>query len=233
MATDSSFEASSAFYGGIDPRDIPRYNYPEASRATGVPPSTIATWVREAKSVKGLFRPVIERPGEGRLLSFFNLIEVHVLRSLRTKHRVQLQHVREAAAVAEAEYDIQKLLLSQELCFNAGDLFLQRYGEIIQLSRAEQLALHGVLGANLKRIDWIGGQPRDFSPLERVTQTGKKLILVSPSISFGRPIVSRLGITTRAIADRINAGEPANDVVLDYGLTQEELTEALAYESAA
>lgn len=232
MVTDSSFEAS-ALYGGIDPRDIPRYNYPEAARATGVPASTIATWVRESKHPKGFFKPVIERPGEGGRLSFFNLIEVHVLRSLRTKHGIQLQQVREAAAVAEAEYSIPKLLLSEELCFNAGDLFLRRYGEIVQLSRVEQLLIHEVLGTNLKRIDWVGGQPRDFSPLERVTHTGKKLILVSPSISFGRSIVSRLGVTTRAIADRINAGEASEVVLEDYGLTPEELTEALAYESAA
>src|SRR4051812_45177993 len=95
--------AANDLYGGKDPRDLARYSYSEAARATGVPASTIASWVKTKPARKvdgGFFRPVIERPGEGRL-SFYNLIEVHVLRSLRTKHSVQLEHVRRAAEVAE------------------------------------------------------------------------------------------------------------------------------------
>src|SRR4051812_3686134 len=106
---------STTLYGGKDPRDLPRYSYSEAARGTGVPATTIATWVRgqpyNRKADRGFFRPVIERPGEGRL-SFFNLIEVHVLRSLRTRHAVKLDHVRQAAAAAERRYRIPKLLLS-------------------------------------------------------------------------------------------------------------------------
>lgn len=235
--TPVSSEGLNFLYGGSDPRDLPRYSYSEAARATGVPASTIAAWVRgmgyAIKGGKGFFKPVIERPGEGRL-SFYNLIEVHVLRSLRTKHAVKLQHVREAAAVAEQEYNIPKLLLSEQLRFAAGELFLEHYGRIVQLSRAEQLALQGMLNSQLRRIEFgAGGLPLDFSPLERVTLTGRKLILVSPTISFGRPIVRRVGVTTRSIADRINAGESARDVCDDYGLEPDELTEALAYESAA
>lgn len=235
--TQTPLRDSNFLYGGLDPRDLPRYSYAEAARATGVPASTIAAWVRgqdyTKKSGKGFFRPVIERPGDGRL-SFYNLIEVHVLRSLRTKHAVQLQHVREAAAVAEEQFKIPKLLLSEELRFGAGDLFLEQYGRIVQLSRAEQLVLHSVLDAHLERIEFgPGGLPKDFSPLERLSVTGRKLILVSPTISFGRPIVKRVGITTRAIADRINADESKEDVMKDYGLEPDELTEALAYESAA
>lgn len=223
-------------YGGKDPRDLPRYSYPEAARATGVPASTIATWVRgqgyTRKHDRGFFRPVIERPGGGRL-SFFNLIEVHVLRSLRTKHAVKLDHVRQAASLAEKQYNVEKLLLSEELRFNAGALFLEQYGRLLQLTPAEQYSIAAVLDSYLDRIEWENGLPKDFSPIERLTATARKLILVSPVISFGRPIVKRLGVTTRAIADRINAGESEDSVVADYGLGPDELKEALAYETAA
>ncbi|CAN5461143.1 hypothetical protein BH09GEM1_BH09GEM1_34110 [soil metagenome] len=231
-------QTTDAIYGGADPRDLPRYSYSEASRATGVPASTIAAWVRGQDYTlrhggKAFFRPVIERPGEGRL-SFYNLIEVHVLRSLRTKHAVQLQHVREAPEIAEAKFNLPKLLLSDQLRFGAGDLFLAQYGRMVQLSRAEQLVLQSLLITHLDRIEFgSGGLPLDFSPLERITLTGRKLLLVSPVISFGRPIVRRLGVTTRAIAERINLGESAEDVRSDYGLQPDELSEALAYESAA
>lgn len=233
--TEAGGNSATDLYGGKDPRDLARYSYSEAARATGVPASTIASWVRpkSTRRVGGdFFRPVIERPGEGRL-SFYNLIEVHVLRSLRTKHSVQLEHVRRAAEVAEAEYRIPKLLLSEELRFAAGHLFLERYGQIVQLSPVEQLVIKEVFEAYMNRIEFEGGVPSDFSPLERLTETGRKLILVSPFISFGRPVIRRLGITTHAIAERINAGDSESEVIEDFGLLPAELKEALAYESAA
>src|SRR5579862_1938474 len=73
--------ASVDFYGNKDPRDLPRYSYPEAARATGVPATTIKTWVYGYSSrgkLVNYLRGVIERPREGRL-SFNNLIDVHVL----------------------------------------------------------------------------------------------------------------------------------------------------------
>lgn len=233
--TAAGERASNDLYGGKDPRDLARYSYSEAARATGVPASTIASWVKTKstrRSEGGFFQPVIERPGEGRL-SFFNLIEVHVLRSLRTKHSVQLEHVRQAAKVAEAQYKIQKLLLSEQLLFAAGHLFLEQYGQIVQLSPVEQLVIKEVFETYMSRIDFDGGLPSDFSPLERLTETGRKLILVSPFVSFGRPVVRRLGITTHAIAERINAGDSEGEVLEDFGLLSAELKEALAYESAA
>lgn len=233
--TAAGANATNDLYGGQDPRDLARYSYFEAARATGVPATTIASWVR-TKSVRtvdrGFFRPVIERPGDARL-SFYNLIEVHVLRSLRTIHSVRLEQVRRAAEVAESEYHIQKLLLSEQLRFAAGHLFLERYGEIVQLSPVEQLVMKEVFETYMSRIEFEGGVPSDFSPLERLTQTGRKLILVSPFVSFGRPVVRRLGITTHTIAERINAGDSESEVREDFGLLPAELKEALAYESAA
>jgi uncharacterized protein (DUF433 family) len=235
-----SFDAAGTdaltLYGGKDPRDLPRYTYPEAARATGVPASTIAAWVRgqeyTLKEGRGWFRPVITRPTEGRL-SFTNLIEVFVLRGLRTMHAVKLAHVRRAIDIAEKEFRIDKLLVSDQLRFDAGHLFLEQYGQLLQLTPAQQFAMREVLEKNLKRIDWISGQPRDFFPRERITETGRKLLLVSPLISFGRPVITRLGVTTRAIADRYDAGEPKESIIDDYGLEQAELTEALAYEADA
>jgi uncharacterized protein (DUF433 family) len=236
MPSKNTLGPETLLYGGKDPRDLPRYTYPEAARATRVPASTIAAWVRgqeyTRKNDKGFFRPVIARPGEGRL-SFFNLIEVHVLRALRTRHAVKLENVRRAAAIAEQQYGIERLLLNEQLRFGAGQLFLQQYGDLLQMTPTEQFAIREVLESHLERIEWTDGLPRDFFPRERLTQTGRKLILVSPLISFGRPVITRLGVTTRAIADRFNAGEPEESIIEDYRLEKAELKEALAYEAAA
>jgi uncharacterized protein (DUF433 family) len=225
-------------YGGSDPRELPRYTRPEAERATGVPATTIAAWVRgytyARKHDRVRSEPVIRAPDESGRLSFNNLIEVHVLRSLRVRHDVRLDRVREALQVAESRFGIPRLLISEQLRFEAGRLFLEHYGTVSELTRSEQIGIRGILDAYLKRIDFgEAGLPRDFYPLERVSESGRKLILVSPLVSFGRPVIKRLGVSTHIIADRLNAGESEDSVMGDYGLERDELGEAAAYESAA
>lgn len=183
---------------------------------------------------RGYSAPVIQGPADSGL-SFNNLIEIHVLRSLRTKHEVRLDRVREALTVAESEYGISRLLISDQLRFDAGQLFLERYGEFLELNRTQQIAMRAMVEGFLKRIDFgSDGLPKDFYPATRTASgSTRKLILVSPVISFGRAVVGRLGVSTHIIADRLNAGEPEQSVIDDYGLQREELEEAAAYEAAA
>jgi hypothetical protein len=46
------------------------------------------------------------------------------------------------------------LLLSPELRSRAGDVFLDRYGQLISLSASGQLAIRQVLEAHLRRVEW-------------------------------------------------------------------------------
>jgi uncharacterized protein (DUF433 family) len=217
---------------------LPRYSHPEAARATGVPATTIGAWVRghayPRKHDRGYSSPVIHPLEIGRL-SFNNLIEIHVLRGLRTSHGVRLDRVREALGVAEREFGIQRLLVNEQLRFSAGRLFLDRYGTISELNPTQQIAMRAFFDGYLKRIDFgTEGLPKDFYPVERtISDTSRKLILVSPLVSFGRAVIQSVGVSTHIIADRLNAGEPEESIIDDYGLAREELEEAAAYEAAA
>ncbi len=84
------------------------------------------------RSGAGFFRPLIARAEpDTRLLSFYNLIEAHVLRALRTDHGVPINEVRKALNYAEQELQIARVLLSPELRTHAGQVLLDRYGELI------------------------------------------------------------------------------------------------------
>jgi hypothetical protein len=117
----------------------PAYGLAEAARYLRLPAATLRSWVlgREYPTAEGAsrFRPLI-RPASQQppLLSFWNLIEAHVLRSLRTEHGVPVKAVRSALAFAEKQLGIDRLLLREELRTHAGELFLERYGELINLS---------------------------------------------------------------------------------------------------
>ena len=60
-----------------------------------------------------------------------------------------------------------------------------------------------------------------------------KPIAIDPTIAFGRPVVRRIGVSTRAIAERIDAGETVDELAADYDLSPTEIEEAVLYERAA
>jgi hypothetical protein len=72
-----------------------------------------------------------------------------VLRSLRTEHGVPLVAVRQALAYAQRELKIDQLLLREELCTAGGELFLDRYGELMNLSASGQLEICGSITMGL------------------------------------------------------------------------------------
>src|SRR4051794_29001425 len=143
----------------IDRRDQPAYPLTEAARYLKLPAATLRAWTLGRRyptaQGKGNFRPLI-RPASGRppLLSFSNLIEAHVLRALRADHGVSVKALRQAVEFAEKKLGIARLLLRPELRSDAGQVFLERYGELIDLSASGQLAMRQVLEAHLKRITW-------------------------------------------------------------------------------
>lgn len=95
------------------------------------------------------FRPLIKASGDKpAVLSFWNLVEAHVLRALRTEHGISIQAVRQAIDYSERKLQIERLLLSPELRSGAGRLFLDRYGELIDLEPSGQLAIRQVFEAH-------------------------------------------------------------------------------------
>jgi uncharacterized protein (DUF433 family) len=222
-----------------DPRNEPAYSITEASRYLRLSHATLRSWFlgRPYPTAKGLshFAPVLKLARRGPpTLSFSNLIEAHVLRSLRTEHGVPLAEVRLALAYAQRELNIDQLLLREELLTAGGKLFLDRYGELVNLSASGQLALWKVFEAHLKRVEW--GELRSavrLYPFVLSESADAKPIVIDPRISFGRPVVGKAFVSTRIILDRIDAGEKVEDVARDYELTDQAVEEAIVFERAA
>lgn len=227
-------------YGGKDPREAPLYSFPDASRATEIPASTLRSWVvgqaYDRKHDRAYFEPVIRRPSEDDpRLSFANLIEAHVLRALRTVHEVQLSALRQAVDIAEEQFGIGRLLISPDLRTSAGELFLSRYTHFLELNEGQQLAMKSVLGQYLERVEFDEFRlPFEFHPFGRSPRNaGAEIVAISPFVGFGRPLLRRSGVSTRAVVQRIEAGESLETVMTDYGLEEAEVEEAILYEAAA
>lgn len=225
---------------GLPLRDRPAYPLTEAARYVRVAPATLRSWVfgRPYPTATGRrhWHPLITLADHrGGLLSFNNLVEAHVLRSLRTSHGTPVPQIRTALSYATNELGIERVLLSRQLSTNAGELFLNHLGLLINLSRSGQLAMRQLLESHLRRVEWDAADlPRRLFPFVRPEDgVGLRLITIDPAIGFGRPVISRLGVATQVVVDRIDAGEAPADVAADYGLERAEVDEAIFYERAA
>lgn len=224
-----------------DLRDQPAYPLGEAARYVKVAVATLRSWVigrpyPKAGGRVGRFQPLIHPPRrDPPILTFWNLVEAHVLRSLRTDHGVSLKAVRQALVYAERTLGVERLLLSDELRTVGGDLFLEKYGELINLSASGQLAMKRVFVEHLKRVEWDEWQfPVRLYPFISVEATSaERSIAIDPKIAFGRPILIKAGVSTGAIAERIDAGETVNELATDYGVSANDVEEAVLYERAA
>lgn len=223
-----------------DLRNAPAYTLAESARYLKLPAATLRSWIagRPYPKADGTahFQPLIlPSRKQPPLLSFWNLIEAHVLRSLRTDHGVSIKAVREALKYAERTLKIKRLLLRNELRTDAGKVFLDRYGKIIELSASGQLAMRHLLEEHLKRIEWDEWEfpVRLYPFLSGEAPSTDKSIAIDPKIAFGRPVVIRAGISTATIAERIDAKETINDLAADYGLTASEIEQAVLFERAA
>lgn len=223
----------------IDIRDQPAYGLAEAAWYLKLPAATLRSWVAGRAYPKGqtvatfqaLIKPARKQPP---LLSFYNLIEAHVLRSLRTEHGVAIREVRKAIRYAERTLDIERLLLRKDLLTHAGEVFLEEYGKLINLTASGQLAMRRLLEEHLKRVEWDRSAfPVRLYPYVSAQPTVARPIAIDPGIAFGRPVVLRMGVTTRAIAERMDAGETIDVLAEDYDLKPEEIEEAVLYERAA
>ncbi len=205
-----------------------------------IAPATLRSWVvgRDYPKSGGVarFKPLLRLPNINRTdLSFANLVEAHVLRALRADHAVSIKDVRSALDFAEKAFGIQRLLLSPALRTEAGNVFLERYGELVNLSKSGQLAMKKILEAHLRRVEWgPTDTPSRLYPFIRGDYIdAPKPIAIDPLIAFGRPIILRKGVSTSAIADRIDAGETVDELARDYDLEPREVEEAVVYERAA
>ncbi len=222
----------------VNARELPAYSIAEAAHYLRMPTATLRSWVlgRYYPTDQGrrFFRPVIELPDRRRpQLSFVNLVEAHVLDAIRRDHEVALRHVRTALTfLARQQPQSRHPLAEQDFVTDRVHLFIERYGQLINISRDGQLAMRAVVDAYLERIerDAKGLPVRLFPFTRRRTLDEPRAVVIDPSVSFGRPVLIGTGIPTAVIAERYKAGDSMDDLAADYGRTRLEIEEAVRCE---
>src|SRR3989344_8889375 len=159
---------------------------------------------------KNFFQPVIEIADKKRkLLSFINLVEAPVLDAIRRReHRIQLPKIRQAINYLRREFHSNHPLADQSLETDGLDLFVQKYGQLINISQEGQLAMREMLQAFLRRVERDSHcVPIKLYLFARRGDVDEPLnVVVDPTISFGRPTLAGTNMqqTSRGIIDQIS-----------------------------
>jgi uncharacterized protein (DUF433 family) len=209
--------------------EAPVYSFADAASYARVPYQTLRYWVRGRGDTPPLIKVAESQP---IALSFLNLLECHVLHALRTKYEMQIKSVRRALETLDRISPSRHPLLESTLRTDRIDLFLDSAGEFINLSRGGQTAIKEVLQRYLQRIETNeSGIPKFFPFVVNDRPEEPKIISIVPTIAFGRSVIDGTGISTAVIAARFNAREPIEALAEEYGRTQEEIQEAVIWES--
>lgn len=215
---------------------MPAYTVPEAARYTLVPRATLRSWVvgRPYPTSEGehFFRPVFALPDRSkRELSFVNLVEAHVLAAIRG-HNVPLDKVRNAMSYVRREFGSQHPLAEHRFQTDGVDLFVEKFEQLINVSRQGQLAMKQLLEASLRRVEWdsVGIAYRLYPFTRRPVPNAPRSVMIDPNLSFGRPVLAGTGIATAIVAERYKAGEDIDVLAHDYDRARSDIEEAIRCE---
>jgi len=216
----------------------PAYPFVEAAHYLNIPLSTLRAWClgqgyREDRKTPRFQSIIRLDANDRRALSFLNLVEAHVLAAIRRQHHVPLPKVRQALAYVSKKMDMQRPLAESEFQTDGVDLFLEKLGSLVNVTREGQTEMKDVIRDHLKRIE------RDTQgvPIRLFLFTRKddirdqpSPIVVDPRIAFGRPVLAGRSVPTAVLADRFKAGDTLTQLAEDYETSPQNIEEALRCE---
>jgi hypothetical protein len=145
-------------YRGRDPRQIPAYTIFDASRYLQIPARTIRNWgygypYATHSGGRRHTAPRIEiEASADHDLSFFNLIELHVLSALRREHQVQMPKIRRAVEYLKEQVHSARPLIDEEMETDGTNIFVTKLGSLVNVSQHGQLAMKALLHAHRSRL---------------------------------------------------------------------------------
>jgi uncharacterized protein (DUF433 family) len=159
--------------------------------------------------------------------------------AIRRRHGVKLPKVRKALDYVHRHFSVDRPLINQSFQTDGLDLFVERYGKLISASQEGQHAMKEIIGVYLRRVEWDSkGLPIKLYPFTRDNESDAapaadpRVVVMNPTISFGRPVIDGTGIPVSHIYERYRAGDSVVDLARDFRLETGAIEEAIRCEAA-
>lgn len=206
---------------------LPAYSVGNAARYAQTARQTVSYWHHRG----GRLGPALPGKERRQPLSYMQLVEVAFVATFRGLG-VTLQRLRKAheylAQVFEEEFPFATLRLKTEgyhVLVDMQEAGLGAYlGQLIIADRHGQMAWEEHIGDRFAEFDYEHDLALVWHPAGRQSK-----VLIDPRISFGAPIVS--GVPTWALKGRYVAGENPDEIAEDFGLSRDDVVEALSFEN--
>jgi uncharacterized protein (DUF433 family) len=132
----------------------------------------------------------------------------------------------------EEVYDAIPKLEEDPRVFGDPDWVLSRFEHMYRRAPDEDRAqVLKLIALHQARVDLTNDAPVRFYPFSRdPAPDAPRTVVIDPEVRFGRPTVK--GAPTDVLVERWRAGDNSADFADDYGLTTDEVDEALRYEAA-
>jgi uncharacterized protein (DUF433 family) len=223
-------------YGETDPRDIPIYSISDAAKYLRIPVGTIRSWTVSISNGSNFSKPLIlTQDIKPKLLSFTNLVEIHVLRAIRKHHQMQRDKVRIALDYIQEKFQVLHPLASEKFSINGVDLFIERYASLLNVSEDWRTDLKSSFNTHFQRIEFDknGFAMKLFPFTASQEENNPRIVVIDPRIAFGRLVIAETGIPTIVLAQRLKAGESIQDLAYDYKCDRLKIEEAIRCELPA
>lgn len=209
-----------------DIRQLPIYSAAEAGRFLHLPVSTVRAWsFGQAYKVRNESRrsdAVINAADrKHRKLSFVNLVELLVLAAIRRRHQVPLPQVRKAVGYLKKQFPSPHPLADHQFQTDGMNLFVEKFGQLLNISQDGQLAIKHLIQAHLRLVEWdASGVPFKLHlPGVGQSRVDRSVVVIDPRFGFGRPVLDGRGVRTEVIVERFQAGETMSSLATDYALS--------------
>lgn len=223
-----------------DVREFPAYGIAEAAGYLRLPVSTLRSWLLGQSYRVGdrpkFFKPVIEiADRKERQLSFINLVEVFVLAGIRREHEIPLPKVRKAVDYLRRTFNSTRPLSDEQFETDGIDLFVEKMGSLIGATQEGQIQMRDIIRDRLERVrrDPKGVPQKIVLFPARSGGKGNADVVIDPRLSFGRPVLDRLGVRTSILAERFDAGESIEVLAREYEAPPEAIQNAIRCERRA
>lgn len=205
------------------------YSPREVARLIGCTPQEVLRWTRGSGPFDPLWKGYYQEIDDSTELSFADLVEVRVVKSLRIA-KISMQAIRYAIQLAKDKYGIERPLSSlgfrtdgQEILIEA----LEKDGQLMSLSkkRPGQKVFKDIVQQSLVDLEYKEDRPILWRP------KNAKHIVIDPSRFFGDPVIDEYGISSNTLYREYNEFEDIRYLSQIYEIPLPYIKDAIAFES--
>lgn len=208
----------------------PLYSFAETDRIAGVNPGTSRRWLKGYhfwyEDERREMPPMTPTAEAKDAVSFVDLMEVAAIGKL-IKRDFGLKRIRKINLTAQLYLQTRQPLVTETFKVKGRNIFIDAgFGILVNVGRdAGMQAWDEVLNPFLDTVEYEGEIARRWWPLGKDVR-----VLVDPDYGFGLPVVEGVGVRTEIIAERCEAQDSIDEISYDFGVTPEQIDDALLWE---